>query len=267
MVRSTSVACLHRRGGPARLVRTVLATGLLHVLPFAAAPAGAQSPWPERGENLQELPADFSGERIAAVMRGFTGALGVRCSHCHVGEEGAPLSTYDFVSDDNPNKDRARAMLRMLGDINDHLGEMDLQAGVDRVNMWCHTCHAGKPRPQVLSEAVDEAYESGGGAEALARFQSLRAEHYGGPAYDFRAPSVDALGAGFLARGDTATARRFLLLNVEHHPGFGPGWARLGDLAAAEGATGQAAAFYERALELTPGDPDLRERLERVRGG
>ncbi len=52
-------------------------------------------------------------------MKGFTRALGVRCSHCHVG--GNPLSTYDFASDENPNKGRAREMLRMLNSINEHL--------------------------------------------------------------------------------------------------------------------------------------------------
>ena len=47
-----------------------------------------------------------SGERLRPVMMGFTRALGVRCNHCHVGEDGQPLSTFDFVSDENPNKVR-----------------------------------------------------------------------------------------------------------------------------------------------------------------
>lgn len=42
-------------------------------------------------------------------MRGFTRALGLRCSHCHVGEEGAPLATYDFAADEKPLKARAEA--------------------------------------------------------------------------------------------------------------------------------------------------------------
>ena len=58
-------------------------------------------------------------------MRGFSRALGVRCQYCHVGEEGQPLSEFDFASDDNPNKDRAREMLRMLGTVNDHLDKIE----------------------------------------------------------------------------------------------------------------------------------------------
>ena len=53
---------------------------------------------------------------------------------CHKGEEGKPLSTYDFASDDNPNKNRAREMYRMLGDISDHLKKIE-PSGDKRVNM------------------------------------------------------------------------------------------------------------------------------------
>ena len=89
-------------------------------------------------------------------MRGFTRSLGVRCTHCHVGEEGKPLGSYDFVSDKNPNKDRAREMYRMLGDINAHLKKITPSAE-PRVNMWCGTCHRGRPRPTTLGEEMSEA--------------------------------------------------------------------------------------------------------------
>ena len=72
--------------------------------------------WPEKPKNLQVLPKDWPGTRLRPVMVGFSRALGVRCSYCHKGEEGKPLSTYDFASDDNPNKNRAREMLRMLNE-------------------------------------------------------------------------------------------------------------------------------------------------------
>jgi len=70
--------------------------------------------WPEKPKNLQVLPKDWTGTRLRPVMTGFTRALGVRCSYCHKGEEGKPLSTYDFASDENPNKNRAREMMRMM---------------------------------------------------------------------------------------------------------------------------------------------------------
>src|SRR5215475_8669 len=102
--------------------------------------------WPEKTKNLQVLPKDWSGSRLRPVMIGFTRALGVHCSYCHKGEDGKPLSTYDFASDDNPNKNRAREMLRMLNDIEDHLKKIDPSSD-RRVHLWCHTCHHGRPRP------------------------------------------------------------------------------------------------------------------------
>ncbi len=104
---------------------------------------GARWEWPEKSKSLEVLPADTSADRLRAVMRGFTGALGVRCNYCHVGEEGKPLSTFDFASDANPNKDRAREMMRMLGAIDGHLQKID-PSGTERVGVRCQTCH-GQP--------------------------------------------------------------------------------------------------------------------------
>ena len=42
----------------------------------------------------------------------------LRCTYCHVGNEGEPLSSYDFPSDQKPEKNKAREMLRMVGAIN-----------------------------------------------------------------------------------------------------------------------------------------------------
>jgi hypothetical protein len=85
----------------------------------------AEWSWPEKPANIQVLNKDWPGSRLSPVMRGFTRALGVRCSYCHAGQEGKPLSTYDFASDQNPNKNRAREMLRMLGSINGHLKNIE----------------------------------------------------------------------------------------------------------------------------------------------
>ena len=61
--------------------------------------------WPDTSKNLQVLPKDLPGSRLGPVMKGFTGALGVRCWYCHTGEEGKPLSTFDFASDAKANKE------------------------------------------------------------------------------------------------------------------------------------------------------------------
>src|SRR5437899_12756418 len=76
--------------------------------------------WPEKPKNLQVLNKDWPGSRLRPVMTGFTRALGVRCSYCHKGREGQPLTTYDFASDENPNKNRDRQMKSMLGHVKVH---------------------------------------------------------------------------------------------------------------------------------------------------
>jgi tetratricopeptide (TPR) repeat protein len=220
--------------------------------------------WPERAQDLRELPADFPPERLRAVMTGFTSALGVRCSHCHVGEEGRPLATYDFVSDANPNKGRARAMLRLLGDVNRHLRDIDPSG--QRVNMWCHTCHNGKPRPQTLSEAVGERYDAEGGEAAIAYFRELRGRHFGGPAYDFRPASVVEIAGGFLQAGDTVAARALYEVNSADYPDSWEAHEGMGDLSAAEGDAEAARRFYERALELEPGQPRVTAKLAGIGG-
>jgi tetratricopeptide (TPR) repeat protein len=221
--------------------------------------------WPERAENLKELPADFSAARLGAVMRGFSRALGVRCSHCHVGEEGQPLSTYDFVSDANPNKDRARAMYRMLGAINDHLGEIEPSGAA--VNMWCHTCHAGRPRPQTLEEAVDERYEASGPDEAFAYYLELRRRYFGAAAYDFTPMSVDGLGTGFQARGDTAIAHRFFEHNLASSPSDWLAQEKMGDVWLARADTSRAIDLYRRAMEGRPDNPRAAAKLRSLGGG
>ena len=165
-----------------KMLGIVGAIALITLGPTPAVHAQEQWSWPEKPENLQVLPKDWPGTRLRPVMMGFSRALGVRCSHCHKGEEGQPLSTYDFASDENPNKDRAREMLRMLGTINDHLDEIE-PSGDRRINMWCHTCHRGRPRPMTLGEELGETYRMKGLEAALAAYNDLRTTYYGKGAY------------------------------------------------------------------------------------
>lgn len=47
--------------------------------------ARAQFP-PDAFTNLQVLPKDITQSELIDLMAGFTRALGVRCTHCHVGD-------------------------------------------------------------------------------------------------------------------------------------------------------------------------------------
>ena len=113
--------------------------------PQGGAPGGGRGPQPAP-KNLQVLPKDTTRQQINGIMRGFTRGLGVRCPYCHVGEEGADLSTFDFASDEKPTKKTARVMLQNLIDTNAKFASIgDKPAGEPRVSCW--TCHRGEAKP------------------------------------------------------------------------------------------------------------------------
>ena len=122
------------------------AAGLFGAAVLAQPAPQAEFVWPERIENARVLPADIGAERLRRTMVGFARGLGVRCTFCHVGEEGAPLSTLDFVSDANPHKDIARGMIRMVGTLNGETLPAILGPG-EGPRVTCFTCHRGEAHP------------------------------------------------------------------------------------------------------------------------
>jgi len=95
--------------------------------------------------NLKVLPKDISNEELTTIMKGFNVALGVKCNHCHAaktsGENGL-----DFISDSNPNKNIARAMMKMTKKINKKYFNESYQGVVQ--NITCETCHNGQAEPK-----------------------------------------------------------------------------------------------------------------------
>ena len=220
--------------------------------------------WPEKPENIQALPKDWPGSRLRPVMTGFTRALGVRCSYCHVGEEGKPLSTFDFRSDANPKKNTAREMLRMLGDVNDHLKKIEY-SGDKPVNMWCHTCHRGRPRPMTLAEELGEQYRSKGIEPALAHYASLKKDFYGRGAYDFGEGGLNEFGYEVLGAKDAAGAIRVFKLNADSFPESANVWDSLGEAYLSSGDTSNAIMSYEKSLQLEPRNRNAEEVLKSIR--
>ncbi|ANM29613.1 hypothetical protein ABI59_08525 [Acidobacteria bacterium Mor1] len=247
---------------PARLF--VLSTLLAGAAVFAEEPAPFS--WPERAENLTSLPADLPAENLRAVMTGFTSALGVRCSHCHDGEEGAPLGAYDFVSDANPKKQTARVMLDMLGDINKKLRTIE-PGGPARVNMWCHTCHRGHARPTTLAEELRDAYaaEGAGAGAVVARYRDLRATYHGRGTFDFGEHVLNQVGYQMLAEEKPVDAVQVFELNVEMYPQSANAHDSLGEGLAAAGNHAGAIEHYELSLQLDPGNDNAREMLKQLR--
>src|SRR5574341_2240843 len=105
---------------------------------ISAAPASGQIP--DKFSNLQVLPKDISKRALVDTMKSFTRGLGVRCQYCHIGEEGQPLSTFDFASDAKATKQTARLMLRMVNAINnEHLTKL-VKPAARAVQVDCVTC-------------------------------------------------------------------------------------------------------------------------------
>jgi len=222
--------------------------------------------WPEKPANLQVFSKDWPGSRLRAPMQGFTRALGVRCSYCHMGKEGQPLSTYDFASDENPNKNRAREMLRMLGSVNDHLKKIE-PSGDKRVNMWCHTCHRGRPRPMTLGEELGEAYRTKGLEATLAHYADLKEKYYGKGAYDFGERALNDFGYELLQSDATEGAIKIFKMNAEQFAESANAWDSLAESYLKAGDMNMAEKYYQKSLELDPQNQNAKDMLKKIRGG
>lgn len=105
-------------------------------------------------KNLQVLPKEIARGDLINNMKFFAQSLGVRCTHCHVGEEGKPLSTFDFASDAKKEKKTARAMLTMVHKINQE--EFGVKEFKD-VKVTCYTCHRGAKKPLTAPPPAEPA--------------------------------------------------------------------------------------------------------------
>jgi hypothetical protein len=239
-------------------------SNILLLIVLFAPPARAQESWswPEKPKNLQVLPKDWPGSRLQPVMIGFTRALGVRCPYCHKGEEGKPLSTFDFASDENPNKDRAREMLRMLGTIEDHLKKIQ-PSGDQRVNMWCHTCHRGRPRPTTLEEELGEQYRKKGVEASLDYYADLKQKYYGQGPYDFGENSLNSFGYEVLKK-DASGAIQVFRLNAAEFPQSGNVWDSLAEAYMKSGDLKKAEEYYQKALTRDANDQNAKDMLKKL---
>ena len=92
-------------------------------------------------QNLQVLPKDLTFQQVQQTMRTFTAALGVECTHCHVGGQ------QDRAKDDNPKKAVARQMLKMTMALNNDLASVGEPAAAGAMKVTCFTCHRGALKP------------------------------------------------------------------------------------------------------------------------
>ena len=97
--------------------------------------------------NLQVLPKDIPRPQLLQTMQAFNQALGVQCNHCHqfVGPND-PMN--DMASDVKPQKNAARAMLRMVAAINPQVASGVNKTAETATRVGCWTCHRGQAIPE-----------------------------------------------------------------------------------------------------------------------
>ncbi len=230
---------------------------------FGVMPAWGQIP--DHFANLQVLPKDIGKGGLLEVMKSFTRGLGVRCQHCHIGEEGKPLMTFDFVSDTKATKQTARVMLRMVQAINnEHLAKIEKKSA-DALQVNCITCHHGENRPpRSLDEILFEITSAQGVQGAIEKYHELREKYFGGFAYDFRDGTLNRLSQQLQAAGKNDDAIAILKLNVQVNPQSALAHFFLGEIYLAKGEKALAMENYKKALALESANPFAKKRLEEL---
>jgi hypothetical protein len=134
-----------------RLVCGTVALGFVLTAALGAqAPAGqgrAGGAPPAPPANLQVLPKDIPRPQLLQTMQAFNQALGVQCSHCHqfIGP-GDPMN--DMAADVKPQKNAARAMVRMVQAINPQVATAVSKTPDTATRVGCWTCHRGQAIPE-----------------------------------------------------------------------------------------------------------------------
>ena len=229
------------------------------------APAAGQFP-PDSVVNLQVLSEDMAPRQVIRVMREFAMGLGVRCEHCHVGEAGQPLRSFDFVSDEKPTKEKARDMLRMVTAINgEHLANLPARSDPP-LEVTCATCHHGLNKPVTLVDELMGVYDEGGVDAAIERYGALRERYYGSWTYDFTELSLSFLAQGIARQDDFDGAIAILNLNQEHFPESSAIYLGLASMYEEKGEIDLAIQHAEKSLELNPRNPVAQRLLRQLRG-
>jgi tetratricopeptide (TPR) repeat protein len=227
----------------------------------AGAPAAAQMP--EKFENLQFFPKDIPRERLIQRMREFSFALGVRCQYCHTGGDGVSFDGVVFRSDDKAPKVKARAMLRMVEQLNQTTLAQIPSRAEPRVVVDCATCHRGLALPKSLQTTLLEIIQKDGAAAAVARYRELRKDTTLGR-YNMGEWEVNELARRLNESGNSEAAIAILEMNGEFNPKSGDIDFQLGELHRMRGEREKAIQRYRMALEKTPQHQGAKRRLEEL---
>jgi hypothetical protein len=224
--------------------------------------AGGQPPAPMT--NLQIIPKDTPRPQVIATMQAFTQSLGVQCAYCHI-DEGRG-GRQDYASDDKPTKKAARGMMLLAREINDKLPAAVNKTATETTRVGCATCHRGVPVPKQIVDIVTDAAATGGATAGLAKFKELRAQFYGGQAYDFSEGGLLTIAqrANTAQKPDDALA--YLQANLEYYPKSARTYLLMSQIHQAKNDKEAAIKDVEKALEIDPNSNQAKTRLQQLKG-
>ncbi len=115
---------------------------------FLANPGSTQTQTVTAGQKFKSIKVlnDMPAEQLGKVMNLMSASLGVQCKYCHASNDA------DFEKEGFEHKDAARAMLKMVFDINKNYFE-------GRPEVTCNTCHRAQGHPQAALNLYPPAPE------------------------------------------------------------------------------------------------------------
>ncbi|MGH7491671.1 MAG: c-type cytochrome [bacterium] len=249
--------------------RSIGGTSLVHIAVFSCAITiftgkTAFGQIPDKFTNLQVLPKNIDKRELVDMMKSFAAGLGVRCQYCHLGEEGKPLDTFDFVSDERPAKQTARLMLRMVETINGEYLSKIANHTETRTRVTCVTCHHGQNRPRSLEAVLYEEIAAQGIQSAVKKYHELRERYYGSFTFDFRERVLINLAQGLQTEGKLDEAIEMLKLNAQFYPNSSGTHTVLGESLLLKGEKKLALESFKKALELDPNNQAAKSKMEEL---
>ncbi|HCV43873.1 MAG TPA: c-type cytochrome [Bacteroidetes bacterium] len=234
---------------------------------FSSSLVAQQWRWPDQPKNLTVLPAATTAKELQRTMFSFTSALGVKCLYCHVGEEGKDWSEFDFPSDNKPEKDKARTMLKMMKAINtQYLSELPGHSATS-LEVSCITCHRGNAVPILLEDKLKNTFNHHGIDSTINQYRALREQFYGGFTFNFKEGTLLRLADKIMEdTTKTSAAIQVLNLNIEMYPAFAFSYVHLASIYEDQGKVEAAIENYQQAIKLNPKDERLKKQLERLQG-
>ncbi|HVZ55938.1 MAG TPA: c-type cytochrome [Chitinophagaceae bacterium] len=123
--------------------------GVLAILGIVVAISMAATK-PPGYKNLKVLSKKISHEDLGRVMGMFKDGLGVKCDFCHAKSKDDD-KRLDFASDEKPEKEIARKMMKMTNRINKKFFHSSSRIGQEnaQLEVTCITCHHGSPHPEM----------------------------------------------------------------------------------------------------------------------